>query len=43
MTGIRYSLTKALDVKRTAVEDTEVIESSDIGKLPDQNVAVIGF
>ncbi len=39
VTGIRYSLTKALDVKRNEVEDTEVIESSDIGKLPDKNVA----
>ncbi|HTC52065.1 MAG TPA: TonB-dependent receptor plug domain-containing protein, partial [Steroidobacteraceae bacterium] len=39
VTGLRYSLTKALEAKRNAVDDVEVIESSDIGKLPDKNVA----
>ena len=39
VTGIRYSLSKALEVKRADVEESEVIESSDIGKLPDKNVA----
>ena len=39
VTGIRYSLTKALEMKREDVENSEVIEASDIGKLPDKNVA----
>ena len=39
VTGIRYSLTKALETKRKEVDDVEVIEASDIGKLPDKNVA----
>jgi iron complex outermembrane receptor protein len=39
VTGIRFSLTKALEMKRADVQNSEVIEASDIGKLPDKNVA----
>jgi iron complex outermembrane receptor protein len=39
VTGIRYSLTKALEVKRDSVQNVQVISADDIGKLPDQNVA----
>ncbi|HTY50370.1 MAG TPA: TonB-dependent receptor [Steroidobacteraceae bacterium] len=39
VTGIRYSLSKALQIKRNAVQDVQVISADDIGKLPDKNVA----
>jgi iron complex outermembrane receptor protein len=39
VTGIRYSLTEALTIKRDSVQNVEVIKADDIGKLPDKNVA----
>lgn len=41
VTGIRSSLTKALAEKRAANNVVEVIQSDDIGKLPDQNLAEV--
>ncbi|GBL04676.1 TonB-dependent receptor [Glaciecola sp. KUL10] len=41
VTGIRSSLTKALAEKRSANNVIEVIQSDDIGKLPDQNLAEV--
>lgn len=39
VTGIRESLEKAIEIKRTSDLHVEVISSDDIGKLPDKNVA----
>ncbi len=39
VTGIRSSIAKSLDRKRTAGTIIESINAEDIGKLPDQNVA----
>jgi TonB-dependent receptor len=39
--GIRSSLTKALAEKRASSKLVEVIQSDDIGKLPDQNLAEV--
>ncbi|MHB8528946.1 MAG: TonB-dependent receptor [Caulobacteraceae bacterium] len=39
VTGIRASLQKAIEIKRTAVDQVEAISAEDIGKLPDKNVA----
>ena len=39
VTGIRQSLEKAIAVKRTNEDQVEAISASDIGKLPDKNVA----
>ena len=39
VTGVRASLEKALEVKRSADNHVEVISAEDIGKLPDKNVA----
>jgi iron complex outermembrane receptor protein len=39
VTGIRQSLEKAIAVKRTNDDQVEAISASDIGKLPDKNVA----
>ncbi|WP_372784535.1 TonB-dependent receptor [Phenylobacterium sp.] len=39
VTGIRESLEKALQIKRSSDNHVEVISSDDIGKLPDKNVA----
>ena len=39
VTGIRQSLEKAIQVKRTSEDQVEAISASDIGKLPDKNVA----
>ncbi|EWH09616.1 TonB-dependent receptor [Catenovulum agarivorans DS-2] len=39
--GIRASLTSALNQKRDANNLIEVIQSEDIGKLPDQNLAEV--
>ncbi len=38
VTGIRASLTKALDVKREKIQIVDSIVSEDIGKFPDNNV-----
>ena len=40
-TGIRQSLANALVEKRTTTNLTEIIQSEDIGKLPDQNLAEV--
>lgn len=39
VTGIRDSLSDALNSKRNAINLTEAISSQDIGKFPDQNIA----
>ena len=39
VTGIRQSLQKAIEVKRKADEQVDAISATDIGKLPDRNVA----
>src|SRR5436309_381372 len=39
VTGLRASLERALQVKRAAENHVEAISASDIGKLPDKNVA----
>ncbi|MFW2422303.1 MAG: TonB-dependent receptor [Porticoccaceae bacterium] len=41
VTGIRASLASALNEKRYADNLVEVIQSEDIGKLPDQNLAEV--
>lgn len=41
VTGIRSSLASALEEKRNADNLIEVIQSEDIGKLPDQNLAEV--
>ena len=38
-TGIRGSLTRAMDVKRTATGVVDAISAEDIGKFPDANLA----
>ena len=38
VTGIRGSLTKALDIKREEVQIVDAIVAEDIGKFPDNNV-----
>ena len=40
-TGIRQSLANALVEKRQTTNLTEIIQSEDIGKLPDQNLAEV--
>ncbi|HEY2809649.1 MAG TPA: TonB-dependent receptor [Steroidobacteraceae bacterium] len=39
VTGIRYSLEKSLEEKRTANSVIDVITAEDIGKMPDKNIA----
>jgi TonB-dependent receptor len=39
VTGIRGSLTRAVDVKRNAAGVVDAISSEDIGKMPDSNLA----
>lgn len=39
VTGIRGSIKKALESKRESVNVSDVINSEDVGKLPDQNIA----
>ncbi len=39
VTGIRYSVKQSLALKRIATNMTEVATATDIGKLPDKNVA----
>ncbi|MDO3384849.1 TonB-dependent receptor [Gilvimarinus sp. SDUM040013] len=41
VTGIRASLANALEEKRESTNLIEVIQSEDIGKLPDQNLAEV--
>ncbi|TRD12086.1 TonB-dependent receptor [Erythrobacter insulae] len=41
VSGIRQSLASALDEKRNKDNIIEVIQSEDIGKLPDQNLAEV--
>lgn len=39
VTGIRGSLTKAVDIKRNAASIVDAISAEDIGKFPDTNIA----
>lgn len=39
VTGIRGSMKKSIDIKRNSINVVDSIDSEDIGKLPDQNVA----
>ncbi|HCS63307.1 MAG TPA: TonB-dependent receptor [Cellvibrio sp.] len=39
VTGIRGSLTRAVDVKRNAAGVVDAISSEDLGKMPDSNLA----
>ena len=39
VTGIRYSLEKSLEEKRTADSVIDVVTAEDIGKMPDKNIA----
>ncbi len=39
VTGIRVSIEKSLEAKRTATTVVEVITAEEIGKMPDKNVA----
>ncbi|TAL71629.1 MAG: TonB-dependent receptor, partial [Rhodanobacter sp.] len=39
VTGIRASQEKALDIKRDANSNIEVVTAEDVGKLPAHNVA----
>ena len=39
VTGVRQSLERAAEVKRNAVQVVDSIVATDIGKLPDPNVA----
>src|ERR1700757_3951821 len=39
VTGIRQSLEKAIAVKRQSLNQVDVITATDIGKLPDKNIA----
>ncbi|MGL6160707.1 TonB-dependent receptor [Microbulbifer sp.] len=39
VTGIRSSVTKALDMKRTEVGVSDAISADDIASLPDENIA----
>jgi len=39
ITGIRGSIFKSLDTKRTSTQVVDAISSEDIGKMPDQNIA----
>src|SRR5581483_37849 len=39
VTGVRASLERAIQIKRTAENHVEAISAEDIGKLPDKNVA----
>ena len=39
VTGIRGSVEQALDIKRDAVSNIEVVTAEDVGKLPAHNVA----
>ena len=39
VTGIRYSLAKSADIKRSADVISDAIAAEDIGKFPQQNIA----
>jgi iron complex outermembrane recepter protein len=39
VTGIKESLQRAINIKRTAENQVDAVTASDIGKLPDKNVA----
>lgn len=39
VTGIRAALEQAMDVKRNTVASVDAINSEDIGKMPDKNIA----
>ncbi|WNO52388.1 TonB-dependent receptor [Stakelama saccharophila] len=39
VTGIRGSISRALEIKRESINVVDSITSEDLGKLPDQNVA----
>lgn len=39
VTGIRAALEQAMDVKRNTVATVDAINSEDIGKMPDKNIA----
>jgi iron complex outermembrane receptor protein len=39
VTGIRESLQRAITIKRESVDQVDAISATDIGKLPDKNVA----
>ena len=39
VTGIRASLAKAIEIKKQATDQVDAISATDIGKLPDKNVA----
>jgi len=39
VTGIRESLERAIEIKRNNVDQVDAISATDIGKLPDKNVA----
>jgi iron complex outermembrane recepter protein len=39
VTGLRYSIEKALEIKKQTVGTVDVITAESIGKLPDKNVA----
>jgi iron complex outermembrane receptor protein len=39
VTGIRESLQRAITIKRDSVDQVDAISATDIGKLPDKNVA----
>ena len=39
VTGIGQSLEKAIEIKRTNTDQVDAISATDIGKLPDRNVA----
>ena len=41
VTGIRGSLASALEEKRSSDNLVEIIQSEDVGKLPDQNLAEV--
>jgi iron complex outermembrane receptor protein len=39
VTGIRQSLQKAIEIKRVSDDQVDAISATDIGKLPDKNIA----
>ena len=43
VTGLRASLTNAMDIKRNAVGIVDAINAEDIGKFPDANLAELGI
>jgi len=38
VTGVKYSLTQAVDIKKTSMQIVDAIVAEDIGKFPDNNV-----